>query len=115
MGEKSEKIFPLRQVRSFVRRDSRMTKAQRRAYETLWPDVGLELKNGLVNFSQVFQREKPCVLEIGFGSGQSLLAMANNYPEENFIGIETHLPGIGALMLGMQSAHLKNIRIFYAD
>ncbi|SRR5579883_332643 len=110
-----EKIFPLRQVRSFVRRDSRMTKAQRRAYEMLWPAVGLELKNGLVNFSDVFQREKPCILEIGFGSGQSLLAMAKNHAEENFIGIETHLPGIGALMLGMQSENLKNIRIFYAD
>lgn len=105
----------LRRIRSFVRRDGRMTEAQRRALEDLWPQVGLQLENGTLDFNQAFQREAPQVLEIGFGSGMSLLAMAKEHPEQNFIGIETYQPGIGALILGMQLQAINNIRIYYAD
>jgi len=111
----SEKKFPLRRVRSFVRRDGRMTDAQRSALKELWPTIGLNFADGLCDFSHVFQREAPRVLEIGFGSGQSLLAMAKAHPEQDFIGIEMHQPGIGALILGMQLQEVHNIRIYYAD
>lgn len=111
----SEKKFPLRKVRSFVRRDGRMTEAQRSALETLWPIIGLNFAAGPCDFSQVFHREAPRVLEIGFGSGQSLLAMAKAHPEQDFIGIEMHQPGIGALILAMQLEQVGNIRIYYAD
>lgn len=111
----SEKKFPLRRVRSFVRRDGRMTAAQRSALETLWPRIGLDFAAGFCDFTQVFQREAPRVLEIGFGSGQSLLAMAKAHPEQDFVGIEMHQPGIGALILGMQLEQVNNIRIYYAD
>lgn len=107
--------FPLRRVRSFVRRDSRITDAQRRAIHELWPQIGLQLENGFIDISQVFQREVPHILEIGFGSGQSLLAMAKTHPEHNFIGIETHQPGIGALMQGIQLQQINNIRVYHAD
>lgn len=110
-----EKTFPKRQVRSFVRRDGRMTEAQKHAIEIVLPAVGLTLQNGLINLSDVFQRDAKCVLEIGFGSGYSLLEMAASYPEENFIGIETHLPGIGTLLQGITARQLQNIRIYYAD
>lgn len=104
----------LRRIRSFVRRDSRMTDAQRQALQIMWPQVGLK-PDEMCNFTQCFQREAPCVLEIGFGSGQSLLEMAKAHPEQNFIGVETYQPGIGSLLLGMQALQLNNIRVFYAD
>lgn len=107
--------LPLRRIRSFVRRDSRLTDAQRRALETLWPQLGLDLAAGMIHLPTVFQREAPCVLEIGFGSGQSLLATAQMHPDLNFIGIETHQPGIGALLLNIQAEQVNNIRIFYGD
>lgn len=104
-----------RRIRSFVRRDGRMTEAQKRALEELWPQVGLELKSGQCDFTQVFQRQAPRILEIGFGSGISLLEMAKAHPEQDFIGIETYQPGIGSLILGMQLQQINNIRIYYAD
>lgn len=107
--------FPLRRIRSFVRRDGRMTEAQKQALAQNWPEVGLPCENKFCDFNAIFQREVPRILEIGFGSGQSLLAMAIAHPEHDFIGIETHQPGIGSLLLGMQLHDVKNIRIFYAD
>lgn len=105
----------LRRVRSFVRRDGRMTEAQKRALDESWPQWGLEVSQGLINFNDVFQREAPCILEIGFGSGYSLIAAAKEHPEENFIGIETHQPGIGNLLLHIDTEQVKNIRVYYAD
>jgi len=102
-------------IRSFVRRDSRLTAAQERAAAALWPQFGLSLENGLLNFSQIFANDAPVLLEIGFGMGQSLLAAAKAYPNKNFIGVETHKPGVGALLLGMQQNEIKNIRIFNID
>jgi tRNA (guanine-N7-)-methyltransferase len=102
-------------LRSFVRRDGRRTDAQNRAYATLWPLYGLEVANGMLNVDETFGRDAPAYLEIGFGTGRSLLALAKNYPERNYIGIETHRPGIGAICLGMQLQQLTNLRLFYAD
>ena len=112
---KNETNWPMRKIRSFVKRDSRMTDSQRKAYTELWPRYGLNLEEGKLDFVNVFQREAPVVLEIGFGSGRSLLATAKLHPHENYIGIEMHLPGIGALLLGVQSENLENIRVYYAD
>lgn len=111
---KNELVF-LRKIRSFVRRDGRMTDAQRRVLTEYWPHVGLELKNEKIHLPDIFQREAPCILEIGFGSGHSLLAMAKTNPQQNFIGIETHQPGIGTLLLGMEAGQVSNVRIYYAD
>lgn len=106
-----------RRIKSFVKRDSRMTASQRKAFQKLSPlfQLNLQPESSFLNFLEIFQREAPCILEIGFGSGQSLLQIAKEHPEENFIGIETHLPGIGALLVGIEKNHLTNIRFFYAD
>jgi tRNA (guanine-N7-)-methyltransferase len=103
--------FPLRRVRSFVRRDGRMTDGQKRAFEVVWPRVGLEIKNGLLTLAA----DKKYILEIGFGSGYSLLEMAKSHPEQNFIAIETHKPGVGTLMAEMEVHQVNNIQIYYAD
>lgn len=102
-------------IRSFVRRDSRKTAAQERAYKTLWPRFGLTIEEGVVDYAQLFGRDAPCYLEIGFGTGQSLLALAKNMPEKNFIGVETHKPGVGALLLGVEQENLSNIRLYNQD
>jgi tRNA (guanine-N7-)-methyltransferase len=107
--------FPLRRVRSFVRRDGRMTDAQKNALNTLLPIFGLNLENGLIDFATIFKRPAKTNCEIGFGSGYSLLEMAKTFPDENFIGIETHLPGVGSLLQGIEAFQLKNIRVYYAD
>jgi len=105
----------LRRIRSFVRRDSRMTAAQKRAMAVLWPRFGLNVAEGWADFAKIFSRQAPCFLEIGFGTGHSLLAAAESHPEVNFIGVETHLPGIGSLLAGIEAAGVTNIRIYHAD
>lgn len=101
-------------IRSYVPR-GRRTDAQERAYAELWPQFGLLPDKGLLDYQKIFQREAPCFLEIGFGSGQSLLALAELHPEQHFIGVETHQPGIGALFQGIQSKQLTNLRVYYGD
>jgi tRNA (guanine-N7-)-methyltransferase len=107
--------FPLRRIQSFVRRDGRMTDAQREVLTSLWPQYGLNIQDGMLDAAKVFARDTAVILEIGFGSGQSLLQVAKANPECNFIGIETYQPGIGSLLLGMQIQEISNIRIYYAD
>ncbi len=113
-NQKCEPAF-MRKIRSFVRRDGRITEAQRLALETCWPSVGLNLHDGMINFDKVFKRQARRVLEIGFGSGHSLLAAAMAHPDYDFIGIETHQPGIGTLLHHIQAEKLNNIRVYYAD
>jgi tRNA (guanine-N7-)-methyltransferase len=102
-------------LRSFVRRGGRGTQAQARAQDVYFPQFGLQVSDGLLQYDQVFGRCAPCFLEIGFGDGQSLLAVASARPESNFIGVEMHQSGIGSLFLGMQLKQATNIRVYEAD
>jgi tRNA (guanine-N7-)-methyltransferase len=100
---------------SFVRRDGRETPAQKRARQTLWPQFGLQIEDGIIDYAQIFGRSAPCYLEIGFGSGHSLLALAKAQPELNLIGVETHKPGIGALMQQIEQHQINNIHVYDHD
>lgn len=102
-------------LRSFVRRSGRATVAQERARTENWSAFGLSVEKGMLNLPTVFDREAPCFLEIGFGTGQSLLAAAKTFSDANFIGVETHKPGMGALMLGIELGSLTNLRAYDAD
>lgn len=102
-------------LRSFIRRDSRCTTAQARAQAAWWPRVGLSVAHGFYDWPTVFGREAPRFLEIGFGMGHSLAAAATAFPEADFIGVETHKPGVGALLLAMEAAGLTNLRLFNED
>lgn len=104
-----------RRIRSFVRRQGRLTEGQQRAMDLYWSYYGLTLDNGMLNFSGVFGREAPVTLEIGFGNGASLVEMAKCQPERDFIGIEVHGPGVGSLINLAQSKGVKNIRVFHED
>ncbi len=92
-----------------------MTDGQRRAFEEGWSRFGLEHGDGAPDFARVFGREAPLTLEIGFGMGQSLLAMAANDPERDFIGVEVHRPGVGKLLHGTREQGVDNIRVYCHD
>ncbi len=102
-------------VKSFVKREGRLTNAQARAIEVNWPSKGLSVEQGLLNFDDVFGRTAPTVLEIGFGMGKSLVEMATAAPENNFIGIEVHRPGVGACLADAEEAAIENLRVFEHD
>ncbi|WLQ13675.1 tRNA (guanosine(46)-N7)-methyltransferase TrmB [Hahella aquimaris] len=105
----------LRPIRSFVIRGGRMTTSQQKAFDRLWPEKGLAVENGLLDLESAFGRRSTVVLEIGFGMGQSLAEMAANEPDADFIGVEVHKPGVGALLRHMEEQSLENIRIFWDD
>ncbi|MFY0656101.1 MAG: tRNA (guanosine(46)-N7)-methyltransferase TrmB [Neptunomonas phycophila] len=105
----------MRTVRSFVMRAGRTTEGQQKALEEVWPEMGLELKNGAIDFAEVFGRQAPVVLEIGFGMGDSLIEMATQQPDKNYIGIEVHRPGVGRLLSRANEAGLTNIRVYAED
>jgi len=104
-----------RKIRSFVRREGRMSKRQTTAYESLFPKYGLEFNRQLLDLSPIFERTAPTILEIGFGMGNSLATMAMENPEINYIGIEVHRPGVGSLLAAIEEQNINNIRIFSHD
>ncbi len=105
----------LRRIRSFVLREGRLTKGQQRSLELFWPTMGLEHQAQPYDFSQVFGRNADLVLEIGFGMGKSLVAMAKAAPELDFIGIEVHKPGVGACLGEAEAEGVSNLRLFEHD
>ncbi len=104
-----------RAIRSFVMRAGRMTDAQKRGIEQGWPRFGLNLEQGMLDLDALFGRTAPRTLEIGFGMGQSLLEMAKASPEQDFIGVEVHRPGVGSLLNGVLTEGVTNLRVFDCD
>lgn len=106
---------PHRAIKSFVMRSGRMTEGQQRGLDLGLPKFGLQLEDGLRDFDQVFGRSAPRTFEIGFGMGHATLEMAAAAPEQDFIGVEVHKPGVGALLNGMLTQNLSNIRVYSCD
>ena len=106
---------PMRKVRSFVRRPGRITTAQKRALERLWPRWGIAFREQRLELDAVFGRSAPRVLDIGFGDGEALLTAAANNPAIDYLGVEVHEPGIGHLLVLIERAAVNNIRIVQRD
>ena len=106
---------PLRTVRSFVRREGRITPAQQRALKDLWPRYGLDMEAGPIELTRAFGRTAPVILEIGFGNGEALAAAASVHPENNYLGIEVHRPGAGRLLRRLAAEELTNVRVMLID
>ncbi len=104
-----------RAIRSFVVRAGRMTTAQQRAWRDLWPQWGIVDADAPVDFSTTFGRTAPVTLEIGFGNGESLIALAMAHPERNFVGLEVHPPGVGHLLLRCETECATNVRVVCHD
>jgi tRNA (guanine-N7-)-methyltransferase len=104
-----------RPIRSFVRREGRMTDAQRRALEDFGPRYLIEFQEVPLDLDAVFGRAAPRALEIGFGMGDSVLDMARRHPERDHLGIEVHRPGVGRLLRALAEEDIRNVRIVCAD
>lgn len=113
--EPAEDTSKHRAIKSFVMRAGRMTEGQQRGLDQGWPKFGLQLEDGLRDFDQVFGRTAPRTFEIGFGMGHSTLEMAAASPEQDFIGVEVHRPGVGALLNGLMTQNLSNMRVYSCD
>ncbi len=105
----------LRRIRSFVRRQGRLTKGQQHALDHYWPIMGVEYQAQPLDISALFSRQAHTVLEIGFGMGTSLVTMAKQHPEQNFIGIEVHSPGVGACLATAHEEGVENLRVMCHD
>jgi tRNA (guanine-N7-)-methyltransferase len=106
---------PLRSVRSYVRRESRITPAQVRALGELWPRYGIPEGTAPLDWPSVFGRAAPVILEIGFGNGEALTAAAAAHPENNYLGIEVHRPGVGSLLRRVKVGEMNNVRVMLGD
>jgi tRNA (guanine-N7-)-methyltransferase len=104
-----------RAIRSFVLRQGRITLAQSKALEQLWPAYGLNFTGQILDLDSIFQRQAPRTLEIGFGDGESLVTVAAAHPERDYLGIEVHEPGVGHCLLAAQQAELKNLKVMRHD
>lgn len=104
-----------RPIRSFVRRAGRLTASQQRALDELWPRWGVDCAATALDLDALFGRHAPRVLEIGFGNGESLVRQAADHPEQDFIGIEVHEPGVGHCLLAIRDAGISNLRLISHD
>ena len=112
-GEAPERRRP---VRSFVLRQGRLTVAQERAFVDLWPRYGVDWVPGTpLDLAALFGNGRAVVLEIGFGNGDSLAAMAAAQPLCNWLGVEVHGPGVGHLLLETKRRGLTNLRVVRHD
>ena len=107
-------IKHLRRVRSFVRREGRLTPRQERALHDNWVTMGIEYQEQLLDIAALTQG-KPLVIEVGFGMGKSLVEMAKAAPEKFFIGIEVHRPGVGACLADAAEQGVTNLRVMCHD
>ncbi|HUN92561.1 MAG TPA: tRNA (guanosine(46)-N7)-methyltransferase TrmB [Burkholderiaceae bacterium] len=106
---------PHRHVRSFALRRGHVTAGQRRAYETVLPRIAVAYAPGILRLADVFGREAPVVLEIGFGMGETTAAIAAAHPTVDFLGVEVFVAGIGSLARRVDEAGLANVRVIQHD
>jgi tRNA (guanine-N7-)-methyltransferase len=106
---------PHRPIRSFVTRPGRMGPGQQRALAELGPRFLLPFQSSPLDLQAAFGRHAPVVLEIGFGMGDATAQIAQALPQTNFLGIEVHEPGVGALLKRIGELDLANLRLLQHD
>jgi tRNA (guanine-N7-)-methyltransferase len=106
---------PRRSIRSFVVRAGRIGPGQARALAELAPRYLLPYRPEPCDFRQAFGRDAPLIVEIGFGMGDATAKIAAQRPGDDFVGIEVHPPGVGALLQRIEAAGLGNVRIVQHD
>jgi tRNA (guanine-N7-)-methyltransferase len=105
----------MRPIRSFVLRQGRISEAQQRAYDQLQPRYSIAYAPQLLDLAAVFGRAAPKILEIGFGMGSATAQIAAEHPENDYLGVEVHTPGVGALMRLLAADGIDNVRIIQHD
>jgi tRNA (guanine-N7-)-methyltransferase len=104
-----------RAIRSYVLRQGRITNAQRRAHAELLPAFGIAFSPTPLDLDTAFGRAAPKILEIGFGMGETTAEIAQQHPENDYLGIEVHSPGVGSLLARIAELRLANVRIIQHD
>jgi tRNA (guanine-N7-)-methyltransferase len=104
-----------RPIRSFVLRQGRVSNAQRQALETLMPEYGVSFGTDVLDFARIFGRSAPTFLEIGFGMGETTAAIAREHPQNDYLAVEVHTPGVGSLLKQIKELGLTNIRVLQRD
>ena len=104
-----------RQIRSFVLRQGRVSNAQQRAHDTLLPKFGIPYTPQLIDLDAIYGRRAPKILEIGFGMGETTATIAAAHPDNDYLGIEVHTPGVGSLLKEIGERELANVRIIQHD
>ncbi|MDP4030322.1 MAG: tRNA (guanosine(46)-N7)-methyltransferase TrmB [Gallionella sp.] len=107
--------FSKRHIRSYVLRQGRVSPAQQRAVETLLPRFGIPYAAQPLDLELAFGRAAPKILEIGFGMGESTATIALAHPENDYLALEVHTPGVGNLLKLIDAQHIPNIRILQHD
>ena len=102
-------------IRTFKYRRGRVTLAQQQAIDTVGPLYGLDLGSGLIDPVALFGREAPLVFEIGFGMGETTVAMAKADPARDIIAVDVHTPGAGSLLRALAAESLTNVRVAVGD
>jgi tRNA (guanine-N7-)-methyltransferase len=95
-----------------------MTVGQTRAWERLWPSLGLDIRElpaGVLDLADWFGRSAPVTLEIGPGMGETTAALAEAEPEVNYLAVDVYQPGLAQLMMRAEAADLKNLRVMRGD
>ena len=106
---------PKRQIRSFVRREGRITRSQERALRELLPVYGLDSRPAVRSWRRETENGRPLYLEIGFGMGDSLVRSARDNPQILFLGIEVYRPGVGSLLIKLRREGIDNVRVMHGD
>ena len=104
-----------RTIRSYVLRQGRLTSGQARAIELYWHRFGIGYTREPVDLDAIFGRTNPKILEIGSGMGEVTVALAEKHPENDYLAVEVHRPGVGSLIRLAASANLENIRVIQHD
>jgi tRNA (guanine-N7-)-methyltransferase len=104
-----------RSIRSYVLRQGRISNAQRRAHVELLPAYGVPFSPAPLDLDRLFGRKAPKILEIGFGMGETTAAIAQQHPENDYLGVEVHTPGVGSLLARIAELRLGNVRVIQHD
>jgi tRNA (guanine-N7-)-methyltransferase len=102
-------------VRSYRIRGSRITDAQREAKTALQAIHGIEFKQELIDLTAIFPRSEKVIMEIGFGMGEATALIANNHPNNGYIAVDVHPPGIGKLLARIVENDLTNLKVIEDD
>ena len=102
-------------VRSYRIRGSRITGPQQAALDKHWGSYGIEASNQVLDFSRLFPDSKEVILEIGFGMGEATALIGQAFPENGFLAVDVHRPGVGKLFLLIHEYGLKNLRVIQGD
>ena len=96
-------------------RQGRISNAQRRAHVELLPAYGVPFSLAPLDLDRLFGRKAPTILEIGFGMGETTAAIAQQHPENDYLGVEVHTPGVGSLLARIAELRLGNVRVIQHD